>query len=79
MPSKGILLCLIILIVMFTCDMQIENIASISEQNAAATDEVLATVENENSEIIQVSSVVKDIYKLSSDLRELVKNEQSMV
>ncbi len=58
---------------------QIENIASISEQNAAATEEVLATVENENSEIIQVSSVVKDIYKLSSDLRELVKNEQGMV
>ncbi len=58
---------------------QIENIASISEQNAAATEEVLATVENENSEIIQVSSIVKDIYKLSSDLRELVKNEQSMI
>ncbi len=58
---------------------QIENIAGISEQNAAATEEVLATVENENSEIIQVSSIVKDIYKLSSDLRELVKNEQSMV
>lgn len=57
---------------------QIENIAAISEENAAATQEVLATVENENNEIMQAGNVVRDIYKLSSDLRELVKDEQSM-
>lgn len=56
---------------------QIESIAGISEQNAAATQEVLATVENENSEIIQVGNTVKDIYNLSTMLRGLLKSEQN--
>lgn len=56
---------------------QIESIAGISEQNAAATQEVLATVENENSEIIHVGNTVKDIYNLSTMLRGLLKSEQN--
>ncbi|MDF2986440.1 MAG: methyl-accepting chemotaxis sensory transducer [Eubacterium sp.] len=56
---------------------QIENMASISEQNAAATQEVLATIENENTEIMKISSSVKDINKLSSTLRTLVRSEEA--
>ena len=51
---------------------QIENIASISEENAAATQEVVSTVENENNDIIGILSSVEKISRLSNDLKKMI-------
>ena len=49
-----------------------ENVASISEQNAAATEEVLATIEEENTQIIQIGDSLYEIRQLSGDLKGMV-------
>ncbi len=53
-------------------DQQIENVASISEENAASTQEVLATIENQNQQMLQLSQSLKEIQQLSNQLKELV-------
>lgn len=51
---------------------QIENVASISEENAASTEEVLATLEDQNNNIAQIHEAMANIGRLSRELRELV-------
>jgi methyl-accepting chemotaxis protein len=51
---------------------QIENVASISEENAASTQEVLATLEDQNNNIILIHEAMENIENLSRELRELV-------
>lgn len=51
---------------------QVENVASISEENAASTEEVLATLEDQNNSIVQVQESMEEIAKLSKELRDLV-------
>lgn len=51
---------------------QIENVASISEENAASTEEVLATLEDQNNNIVQIHESMERIGKLSKELQELV-------
>jgi methyl-accepting chemotaxis protein len=51
---------------------QLQNVASISEQNAAATEEVLATTENENKEIQDICNYIDVIKNLSEQLMSLV-------
>lgn len=51
---------------------QIQSVASISEQNAAATEEVLATTENENKEIQEICNSIDVIKKLSEQLMSMV-------
>ena len=51
---------------------EIENIASISEENAASTQEVVSTVENENNDLIGILSAVEKISKLSNDLKTMI-------
>ncbi len=51
-----------------------ENIASISEQNAASTEEVLATIENENVQIIQIGNSLYEIRELSEGLKKMVSS-----
>jgi len=51
---------------------QIENVASISEENAASTEEVLATLEDQNNSIVQIYESMEKIAKLSKELREFV-------
>ena len=51
---------------------QIQNMASISEQNAAATEEVLATTENEHKELQEISQSINDIQELSHNLLTMV-------
>lgn len=58
---------------------QIENMASISEQNAASTQEVLATIENESNEITQISSSLEKIQGLSGQLKEIVTSMNNAV
>ncbi|SHI66821.1 methyl-accepting chemotaxis protein [Thermoclostridium caenicola] len=51
---------------------QIENVASISEENAASTEEVLATLEDQNNNIMQIHEAMANIGRLSRELRGLV-------
>lgn len=51
---------------------QIENVASISEENSAATQEVLATLETQNQSIARIHESMKELEKLSKELRELI-------
>jgi methyl-accepting chemotaxis protein len=53
---------------------QIESIASISEENAASVQEVLATVEDENQQIIRISESVEGISELSRNLKSLLNS-----
>jgi len=54
---------------------QSENIARISEQNAASAQQVLATVKEENEQIMDVSSAVEEISILSKELKNLISSE----
>jgi len=51
---------------------QVESIASISEENAASIEEILATVENENQQIIKISESVEALTQLSKKIKELL-------
>jgi len=53
---------------------QLENIASISEENSAATQEVLATMENENNRILELNASIEEIQKLSNKLKSLLNS-----
>lgn len=54
---------------------QVENAASISEENAASTQEVLATLEDQNNNIAQIHESMKNIGRLIKELRDLVSME----
>jgi methyl-accepting chemotaxis protein len=54
---------------------QIQNIASISEENSAITEEVLATTENEHREIQEICSSLNTIKELSVQLLNIVNNK----
>ncbi|NLM11420.1 MAG: chemotaxis protein [Clostridiaceae bacterium] len=51
---------------------QVENVASISEENSASTEEVLATIETENNRMMELNAAVQEIQKLSRRLRTLL-------
>ena len=53
---------------------QVEAIASISEENAAAVEEILATVEDENHQIVEISESIESINQLSKDLKFMINN-----
>lgn len=52
---------------------EIDKIASISEQQSAASEEVLATIENQHSGIITMNTDISQVGALSRELEELVK------
>lgn len=54
---------------------QMESIASISEENAASVEEIMATIEDENQQIIRISESVEGISELSSELKELMSSK----
>lgn len=54
---------------------EMNNMASISEENAAATEEVLSTVEDENNKIIQINDFLNKVYKLSGELKNMVRSQ----
>ena len=63
---------------MFTdAQLQVQNMASISEENAAATEEVLATTENENKEIQDIGASIRVIQDLSQKLKQLISREDN--
>lgn len=51
---------------------QIETVVSIAEENTAVTEEVLATVENQNNNVIKIAASAKEINGLSNDLKDIV-------
>ncbi len=51
---------------------RIENIASISEEHSASNEEILATLENENSGIIAIKDSVVEIKEMTSVLNEML-------
>lgn len=52
---------------------QLENIASISEQHAASTEEVLATVETQEQNMVTMSNSLDEINNLSKNLRNIAE------
>lgn len=52
---------------------QISNVASISEENSASTEEILSIIEDENSQIGQINASVSEVNDLSRQLKELVQ------
>lgn len=53
---------------------EVENIASISEQQAASTEEVLATVEEQNGNVKGIGELMDNIQQLSRQLTLLAKS-----
>jgi methyl-accepting chemotaxis protein len=51
---------------------QITNVASISEENSASTQEILSIIEDENSQIAFINSSVSEVHGLSRKLKEIV-------
>lgn len=50
----------------------IENVASISEENSASTEEVLSTMESENNDIMSILVSMENIRNLSNDLKKMI-------
>lgn len=53
---------------------RIENIASISEEHSASNQEILATLENENSEIVSIKESINEIGKMTHVLDQMLNN-----
>jgi len=53
---------------------RISNIASISEEQSASTEEILATIENQDMNIEDLTMSISDIEKLSRNLNKIVEN-----
>jgi methyl-accepting chemotaxis protein len=53
---------------------EINGVTGIAEDNSASAEEILATLENENSLISEISSSVNDLNRLSTTLKELINN-----
>jgi methyl-accepting chemotaxis protein len=51
---------------------QLENISSISEENVASVQEIMATVENANEQMLHIGKSIEDIGKLSGKLKEMI-------
>lgn len=52
---------------------QMMNMASISEENSASTEEILSIIENENSQISQIRDSISDVNKSIKRLMELTR------
>lgn len=59
-----------------TAQEQITNVASISEQNSAATEEILSIIEDENSQISHINDSVAEVNILSKRLKEMLVNSR---
>jgi methyl-accepting chemotaxis protein len=52
---------------------QITNVASISEENSASTEEILSIMEDENSKVSYINSSVAEVLDLSKKLKNMVQ------
>lgn len=53
---------------------QLENVANIAEENSAATEEILSTLENEHALIASINTAVADVRQLSKQLKAMVNS-----
>ena len=53
---------------------EIDKVAERAEDNTASAEEILATLENENSLITQMNSSVIDLNNLSADMKVLINS-----
>lgn len=53
---------------------RIENIASISEEHTASNEEILATIESENNDILAIKESIQEIKNMSSVLNTMLRN-----
>lgn len=53
---------------------QIENVSAISQENAASTEEIISTIENEHALISSINAAVTDIKELSQKLHNMTQN-----
>lgn len=51
---------------------QLENISTVSEQQSASTEEILASIENQNNKISEVTHAMTSISELSHNLRSIL-------
>ena len=51
---------------------QLENISSISEENVASVQEIMATVENTNEQMLHIGKSIEEIGELSGKLKEMI-------
>lgn len=54
---------------------QITNLASISEENSASTEEILSIIEDENSMVATMNASLKEVHVLSRELKELITDK----
>ncbi|MDF2511945.1 MAG: chemotaxis protein [Herbinix sp.] len=54
---------------------QITNLASISEENSASTEEILSIIEDENSKVAYINSSLEEVHMLSRKLKDLVRDK----
>jgi len=52
---------------------RIESIASIAEENSASNEEILSTIESENSDIITIKASILEIKEMTTVLSEMLK------
>ena len=50
---------------------QIQNIASVSEETAASVEEVLATIDDQNSQMLLISNSIKEINEMCEKLKKM--------
>lgn len=55
---------------------QITNVASISEENSASTEEILSIIEDENTQISRMNSSVEEIHDLSKKLQRMIQDNK---
>ncbi len=55
---------------------RIENIAGISEEHSASNEEILATLENENSDIIAIGNALQELKHMSMVLNDMLQKYQ---
>lgn len=55
---------------------RIENIAGISEEHSASNEEILATLENENSDIIAIGNALQELKQMSMVLNDMLQKYQ---
>lgn len=58
---------------------QLENIAAISAQHAATTQEVLAATENQNSNILEMAEKSKELSNASMELKAVLELNENRI
>lgn len=53
---------------------RVENMASISQEHSASNEEILVSIENENSDILEIKNSIEEIKQMSVHLNDIMRN-----